>query len=1317
MKRWAARILLGLGLIVAAVIIFLVVILNTGVLDRWARGYIVGKIESSLATKAELRAFHFHLRGLTVDLDGLTIHGREAAGLPPFFHAEHIHVAVHIISLFHRKISLGDVEVVQPSIFIRIGENGKSNVPAPPHKGSSRPWQTQLFSLQIARLKITDGNLLFNDAKVPFDAEGQNFQFAMNYQRAPLEKDSYFGQISWDQVQMTARRYLPFRFDIDSKFILTRSALSLDDLRLKLPHSTFRVRGDLSSFQSFDGVFHYQGLLSLADLRVILRKPEMPDGSIDLAGTTSYEAHKLTMNGDYHARGLNFRYPWFHAKGIESWGEVTMADGRVRLPLFHAKAFGGTLQGKLEMNLKGLAFRTTSRFIGANLAEVLDAVNNPSLPAHTLDWNGQLEADTVCTWNRDFKHFIVSGVTLWTPPAHPTPGLIPATAKIDFNYAMDRSLITLQPSTITTPESRVSFSGTLGRRTGALQATFHTERIEDWGDFIDDLRGNHTGSERITGQADWKGTVSGPLTGPTFLGDFRVQNAHFGRMYWDDIAGSMAYSPLFFKLTDGVVKRGSSQSSLDLMLQLHKWSFPKNGLWSLRANLNRASLSDLQGLFGTSYPVTATLTANFEGSGTRRDPVLDGDFDLQDITAYGINVDRARGKLSLRHDYIQVSNAVLDRGSGHLTGGLTYRPAERTVDFQTIGTGISLAQFRFLQSKSLPIAGDIDFDLRGSGLITSPQAHGTLQLIDLKFGTEVLDSFSGTLNSDGHTAFLDLQSTRTRGKLAAHFQMGLSDDYPLSGKMDVRQIDLDPFIVAGLHLDHLTGHSRIDGELSVSGQARKPDTLIMQADLSQITIDYEFVKLHNDGPVRLSYGHDQVQVQPSTLTGTDTNFKISGSADFAGSHQLNLKIAGSINLRLAGALFPGLDARGIAELNTTIAGTFSNPEVLGNARIMKASAQYSDFPAGINNLNGEIVFDRSRMLLNNFTAEAGGGTLKISGSVGYGARPVAYELNATASRVRVRYPEGMSWLLDGNVRFSGTAQGALLSGDATVQRVVFAPDIDFSSLVVSSHTTLTGPATTSAYLRNLQFDISARAVPAMRIEWGSAHFTADGGVRVRGTWEHPIVLGNIHLLSGEMAFHGNTYRLTRGDINFASPFRFDPVLNIEVATTINPYEITLDFTGPASRMQVSYRADPPLPSPDIVNLLALGSQGEQSALMTSSSSQAQNFGATALLSEAVTSQIGAPIERLFGVTNFRIDPFLASSLANTGGVTQTTEARVTIQKQVTRDLSVTYSTNAASNQQQVIEVDYSIRRNITIVALRDINGIYGISIKFTNHFR
>jgi translocation and assembly module TamB len=1315
MKRWAVRILFGLVALVVGISIFLAVILNTGIADRWARAYIIKKVESSTGARAELRSFHFSLEGLNADLGNFTLHGREGPGLPPFFHADRVRVGVHIISLLGHKVSLSDVEVVQPSIFIRIDENGQSNLPVPPKKRTSRPWRTQLFDLQIAQLKITDGTMLFNDAKIPIDVEGQNFEFAMGYQTAPLGKDSYFGQLGWKQVQMTARRYLPFRFDVGTKFTLTRDSLSIDDFHLQLPRTTVNARAEIKNFQPLDADFHYQGLLWLPDLRVILRKKEMPDGSVDFGGNATYAQSKLRMNGNYYARGLGFKFQWFHGKNIESWGDIEVTDGHLHMPVFHAKALGGRLDGKLDMNFKGLAFRTDSKLTGANLAAVLDAVDNPSLPVHSLHWGGSLEADTICTWNRDFKHFAVQGVTLWSPPAQPQPGTIGATAQIKFDYAMDRNAVALQPSTIATPDSRFTFDGALGGHASALDATFHTSQLADWADFIAVLRGSPKNPERITGSADWKGNLSGPLARPTFAGTFHTQNAHFGRLYWDDITGSMSYSPREFTLTSAVVKRGASQANLDLMLQLHNWNFSRNGAWSLRARLDRASVADLQGLFGTSYPATAIVTADFQGSGTREDPVLNGNFNLEDIKAYGVHGDRARGALSLRHDQIQITNFVLDRGSGHLTGSLLYHTLERTVEFQMVATGVALDQFDFIQSKSLPIGGDIDFDLSGNGPITSPQAHGTVQLVDLRFGPEVLDSFSGRLDSDGRVAQLDLQSTRTPGKLLAHLQVGLSDDYPLTGKMTVKQIDLDPFISAGLHLKPLTGHSNIDGQINLSGKGKDPSSIVMDANLSQITLDYEYVQLHNEGAVHLTYGHNEVRVEESTLKGTDTNFKISGSAGFSGDRNLNLKVVGTINLRLAGALFAGLDARGEAQLNTTIAGTFSNPQVIGQAKIINASAHYSDFPAGLSSLNGDVVFDRSRMLMNNFTAQAGGGTLKISGSVGYGEAPLSYELNATASSVRVRYPEGMSWLLDGSIRFSGTSQGAVLSGDATVQRVVLAQNVDFSSMLVSSHSTLTGPAISSPYLRNLQFDISATAVPGMRIEWGTAHFTAEGNVRIRGTWEHPIVLGSIHLLSGEMAFHGNTYNLNRGDINFSSPFRFDPVLNIEIATTINPYEVTLDFAGPASRMKLAYRSDPPLPSTDIVSLLALGTQGEQSGLMTSSSSQAQNFEATSLLSEAVSSQIGAPVEKLFGVTNFRIDPFLATSLAGQS-VTQTTEARVTIQKQVTHDLSVTYSTNAASNQQQVIEVDYAIRREVTIVALRDINGIYGISVKFTNHF-
>jgi translocation and assembly module TamB len=234
------------------------------------------------------------------------------------------------------------------------------------------------------------------------------------------------------------------------------------------------------------------------------------------------------------------------------------------------------------------------------------------------------------------------------------------------------------------------------------------------------------------------------------------------------------------------------------------------------------------------------------------------------------------------------------------------------------------------------------------------------------------------------------------------------------------------------------------------------------------------------------------------------------------------------------------------------------------------------------------------------------------------------------------------------------------------------------------------------------------------MEWPGAELDAEANIRVRGTWEHPILLGHIHVLSGDLLFHGNRYRVARGDINFANPFRLDPVVNVEASTTIQQYEITLNFNGPASKLTLAYRSDPPLPANDIVTLLALGQTGQEATLRSASGSQSGSAGASALLSEAVSSQVGGRLEKLFGITNFRVDPGLTGVGAT--GASQNAAARVTVQQQVTRNLTVTYVSNVGTTQQQVIQVEYNVNRNVSIVALRDYNGTFGIDVKIKKRF-
>jgi translocation and assembly module TamB len=423
------------------------------------------------------------------------------------------------------------------------------------------------------------------------------------------------------------------------------------------------------------------------------------------------------------------------------------------------------------------------------------------------------------------------------------------------------------------------------------------------------------------------------------------------------------------------------------------------------------------------------------------------------------------------------------------------------------------------------------------------------------------------------------------------------------------------------------------------------------------------------------------------------------------------------DLRLLTGFLPRLEASGPAQINASLEGAFDRPRITGKVHIGSASARVADFPTGMSNITGDLTFDATRLFFENVTAESGGGTLHMSGSVNYVENPVRYDITVRTDRVRIRYPEGMSWLAGGSLRLTGTPTSGLLSGRVVVERVTLSQGLEVAGVLVSSKGSISGPTTSSTFLRNLQFDIAALSGPDARMEWPGAELEAEANLRVRGTWEHPILLGHIHILSGDLMFHGDRYRVTRGDMNFANPFRLDPVLNVEATTTIQQYEITLNFNGPASKLTLAYRSDPPLPANDIITLLALGQTSSEASIRGggTGTSQSASSGASAILSEAVSSQLGGRLERLFGITRFRVDPGLAE--VGSTGSSQNAAARVTVEQQVTRNLTITYVSNVGSTQQQVIQVEYNLDRNISIVALRDQNGTFGIDVKIKKHFQ
>ena len=1310
--RWSHWLRIALAIILA-VIVAIVVAFESGLVERWARQIAIKQLEQRTGARVELGSFRLHTWQIRVEMDNLTLHGLEAAGTPPLFHAARVDLRIHIISFWGRKFVLDELLIDHPQAAVRFEKDGHSNLPSPKIQATNRPWRETLFHLRIGHLVLRDGSATINDRRLPLELHGQDLEFLLHYDAPTPAAESYVGNFKWQKVELAERRDVPFRFDISAKFTLHRDSFELDEFVWKLPHSELNLRAELPTFASPNWNVRYRGRLSLADVRTVFREPTTPDGIVDFSGLGSYVSGEWTGSGHYSGREISMPYQWFHARGIETWGDYEVAQQRLVVPKFGIRALAGSINGRLEVDFKNLAFRTETQLRGASLAAAFDAVNNKNFPVDTFHWDARMEVDSVNTWEANFKHFRSKGESRWFPPEPLVSGKLPVSARIKYDYSEATRGVALTQSEIASPNTRLEMDGFLGARDSTLKVKMHTDELLDWDDFINDLRGKEVEPTRVIGTADWQGRILGPLGGPTFTGHMHATKARYDTLFWDDIEGDLDYSPDAFRLTKSVVRRGQTSANLEVWLKLDgAWSFLPQSEWTLEARLKHAPTGDVQEIFSTNYPASGFLSGTFRGSGTRAAPVIDADFILEEAETKGFHFDRLAGQLHLAHDEYRLSHAELQRGSGRVAGDLLYRPAEQEVEFNLTGAGIPLEKFPALRTPMLPVAGLLEFNVRGSGPLRAPNAEADLHLLHLQIGSDLQGDFRGHLSSDGQTAHISLASEMTRGTLGGEIVVGLTGDYPVSGSVSMKAFDLDAFIIAGLHLKQLTGHSSVDGTFTISGPLRQPDTIEVKAEIEQISFNYDFVQLQNDGPIRLSYRRNEVRIEQAHLHGPETDFRLIGAVRFDRDRALHFTVAGGVNLKFINRVVPDLQAQGGANVNILIEGTAARPRIIGRASVKDASAHYADFPVGLNHVNGEFVFDRSRLLFERVTAEAGGGQLALNGAVTYADGPARYEINVTTTTVRIRYPVGMSWLAGGSLQLAGTSEAAILSGRVEVKRILLAEGVDVASFFAAASDTTTAPTSTSPFLRNLSFDIAGNTSPGARIEWTGAQLDIDGDVRLRGTWDRPILLGHIHLLGGQMAFRGNKFTLTRGDINFANPFQLDPELNVEATSVISQYQVTINFSGKASKLALSYRSDPPLPDTDIIALLALGSTGEESALR-SQSAGSQNYGATALLSEAISSGLGGRIERLFGISHFRVDPFLAGTATESNAA-----ARVTVEQQITRGLTVTYSSNAAtSNQYQLIQVEYAVRRDLSVIFLRDINGTYGFDIKFVKHFK
>jgi len=869
---------------------------------------------------------------------------------------------------------------------------------------------------------------------------------------------------------------------------------------------------------------------------------------------------------------------------------------------------------------------------------------------------------------------------------------------------------------VSTPASKILAAGTLAG-SSTLHIAVSTSNLEEWRPLVAALGGPAYLPFQVNGSATFNGVAGGTFSAPTLGGILAATDFEFTmpatartpqkQVHWDSLATTIQFSSHNLVFRGGTLRREDTSADFDLNAVLQNGQFTADSPFTARVNLHHVDVASTAALAGFDYPVSGTADVSVQIAGTRAQPQVQGHIHAGNASAYGETIQNFDADLHIAGSETALNNIHLSHEDAEVSGSAAYTPATRGFRLDLSGKNFDLSHIPQIHLDPLPVEGRADFTLQGSGTLQAPVISALVHVSDLTFDHELSGGMNleattkdGELRLSGHSEF-------PKGTLAIEGSVAMHGDYPANITAHTDHLDLDPVWRAYLG-GQLTGHSEVTGTVTMLGPLRYPAQWTLQGTATDIAIELEYAKLHNQGPVRFTYADETAHIQPTHLVGDGTDAVGHGDIHWGGNQDLDLAADGQIDLKLLSILDPSITASGQATVHITLGGNLDRPFPQGGVEIKNGTVNYAGLPSGLSELTGTLDFTRDRVHINQLTARAGGGSIDFKGDATNFNGQLNFNFTAAGKDVRLRYPPGVSSTATAELHWVGNRSASTVSGDILVTKLAMTPGFDFGSyLERSRQTAAISPANSPLY--NVKLDVAVRTAPELQMKTAVARLSGDADLRLRGSAARPSVLGRADILEGDATFNGIKFRLERGDITFANPVAIEPQVNLQATTHVRNYDLDITVTGTPDRLAVNYRSEPPLPKSDIIALLALGRTSEESEQLQQQSGQTMftDEATNLIISQAINSTVSSRMQKLFGVSRIKIDP--------QGLTTETNPTakgpQVTIEQQLANNISVTYSTNVSQSSQQIIQGEYYVNRNISIVGNRDQNGVVSFDVR------
>ncbi|MGI8493962.1 MAG: translocation/assembly module TamB domain-containing protein, partial [Pyrinomonadaceae bacterium] len=827
----------------------------------------------------------------------------------------------------------------------------------------------------------------------------------------------------------------------------------------------------------------------------------------------------------------------------------------------------------------------------------------------------------------------------------------------------------------------------------------------------------------LAGNLKFNGNLTGNLSDPTISGRAALDSVALRGRTLGSLAVDIAVSPDEINLSNGKLQEpGSSGGNLAFDVNIPRTGTDNITIQATLSKVNTGNL--LAALPVADYLPEALRDFQGETSGTINltglPKQLSGSINLSSAggTVAGQSFDGFDAQVKIENSLATINKFEARFAGGALRANGFYQTNSGDFNFNLEGDNLQLAQLRPIISKddSLPaLGGTVDLTAKATGNAND------FSTFDINFNgagqnVAVNENSLGTVSFVGNTAnqMLNANLTATFGgkpqTIAATVNFG-DPNLPFRAETNFNQTELSPFIALLSPPQNVpvtgtaTGRVYLEGELyrANADGIRKfsTDNLKGEARFNQLSLLVGDTPFIATDPLAVRFNTDTVTIENAQFSGGGSNVTVSGTKALGAGIANNLSIDGKVNLRILDVLSKDTFLTGLADVAVRLTGTNDDSRLIGTAALVNAS--FSTFLRSerltVNRINGRVLFTSNQAQIEQLTGYLGGGKLTVSGgALIKGLELQRFRVGVHGDNVTTPLADGFTATADADIELSGNRVGdaynTLIAGNITAKRAIYTKDIDLADIIGNRRTGSISESTSPSVLGvpNLRLTIEAR--DSLIVRNNIADLTASASLQILGDINDPIILGRVTANSGTVFFRNDRYEVQRGVVEFPPQNNGAPFINLQAETEIKGYQVVVSLLGDLSNpeaLSAVVRSNPGLPQADVISLITTGNLANTGEGIPTLAQTGINTAAEVLTDALINNPLRKATDKLFGLNRFEIDPTLSGSRLNPG-------ARLTVGRQINRNLLITYSTNLSEDQNQVLALEYRVSNRLSFVA-------------------